>query len=104
MNIRRPTTNVSGPESRVPSPTQSRVPGPESRETVDSGPGTRNSGLRTRVERRSTRSLPHRLKRNVGAMVGLSILLAILLLAIFAELLMPYDPLKPDPINALEPP
>jgi peptide/nickel transport system permease protein len=37
-------------------------------------------------------------------MVGLSILLAILLLAIFADLLMPYDPLKPDPINALEPP
>ena len=37
-------------------------------------------------------------------MAGLLILSAILLLAIFADLLMPYDPLKPYPINALEPP
>lgn len=49
-------------------------------------------------------SLPRRLRRNVGAMVGLSILVLVLLLALFADLIMPYDPLKPYPLQALEAP
>jgi peptide/nickel transport system permease protein len=57
-----------------------------------------------RAERRRGLSLPRRLRRNVGAMVGLSILVLVLLLALFADLIMPYDPLKPYPVNALEPP
>jgi peptide/nickel transport system permease protein len=59
---------------------------------------------RLAAERRRGLSLPRRLRRNVGAMVGLSILVLVLLLAVFAELIMPYDPLKPYPVNALEPP
>jgi peptide/nickel transport system permease protein len=56
------------------------------------------------AERRRGLSLPRRLRRNVGAMVGLAILVLVLLLALFADLIMPYDPLKPYPVNALEPP
>jgi len=49
-------------------------------------------------------SLPRRLSRNVGALLGLAILLTVLLVALLADLIMPYDPLKPYPITALEPP
>src|SRR5687767_1476366 len=54
--------------------------------------------------RRRQPSLSRRLTRNVGAMIGLCVLLVVLALAIFADLIMPYDPLKPNPVDSLEPP
>ena len=37
-------------------------------------------------------------------MVGLSILLLVLVLAILADVIMPYDPIKPVPVDSLDPP
>src|SRR5919197_857440 len=49
-------------------------------------------------------SLLARARRNVGAMFGVLILATVLLVALFANLLMPFDPLKTYPANALDPP
>src|SRR5438552_6518658 len=53
---------------------------------------------------RSSRVFSARLRRNVGALLGLTILAMVLLVAIFADVLMPYDPLKTYPANAFDPP
>jgi peptide/nickel transport system permease protein len=66
---------------------------------------------RTRVEappiaeaRPRSAGLITRLRRNVGACVGLSILFGVLLVALLADFLMPYDPLRPAPIRAFQAP
>src|SRR5438094_117397 len=60
--------------------------------------------LEVPASHRRTLSWPRRLRRNVGAMLGLGILSGVLLVALLADLVMPYDPLKPYPTQALEPP
>ena len=56
------------------------------------------------VKPRSGSVFSARLRRNVGALLGLTILAMVLLVAIFADVLMPYDPLKTYPANAFDPP
>ena len=45
-----------------------------------------------------------RFVRHPGGMLGFVLLVALLLVALFAPLVAPYDPLKVDPINAVMPP
>jgi peptide/nickel transport system permease protein len=42
-----------------------------------------------------------RLSRNVGAMVGLTVLILMILVAVFADYVAPYSPIKLDPNNML---
>jgi peptide/nickel transport system permease protein len=50
------------------------------------------------------RSAARRLRRNRGAMAGLYLVLALVLVAVFAGRLAPYDPIRITPDSALQPP
>jgi ABC-type dipeptide/oligopeptide/nickel transport system permease subunit len=57
-----------------------------------------------RPRRTPLQLLIRELRRNPSAMIGAAVVLLLVLAAVFADLLAPYDPLIPDPLASLKPP